>query len=130
MAIIVKYYGDNKVSNNEPILNLSTINELKDILEDEIISIYQEFQTSASEMIKELKESQIKGDIDSIAHISHTIKGSSGNLGLQGIYLLSQELELSVKDSQSENISTLINKLEDIFYITVSELVKAGLLPE
>jgi HPt (histidine-containing phosphotransfer) domain-containing protein len=118
------------VTDNEQILNLNTINELKEILDDDIVDIYLEFQSCTLEMIKELKESQIKGDTDAITHISHTIKGSSGNLGLQGIFLLSQELEVGLRENKGIDTSALITKIEDTYFNTISELVKAGLLPE
>lgn len=112
------------------ILNLSTINELKEILEDDIISIYAEFQTSTKEMIQDLKHAHNAGDSESVLHLSHTIKGSCANIGLQKIYEIAQQIEHGLRENTNPDVARLIQETESAYTDTISALIAEGLLTE
>lgn len=118
------------MTDNISILNLPAINELKEILEDDVFEIYTEFKTGSGNMINELKKSYESGDSESVLHLSHTIKGSSGNIGLQKIYTLSHELEQGLRENTNPDVASLIIKIESAYTESISELITLGLLPE
>jgi len=56
----------------------------------------------------------IKGkDFKTISETAHSLKGSSGNLGLTRVYELSSEIERFAKEEKTEDIEKLYRELEE-----------------
>lgn len=83
--------GDPSIWNKEEILRQLSGDEtfLKELLGDLKILI--------DETVPALEEALKKGDISKAGSLSHTLKGSAGNLSAQEVYLLSRDLELECK---------------------------------
>ncbi|MDH5424569.1 MAG: Hpt domain-containing protein [Gammaproteobacteria bacterium] len=111
------------------ILNLSTINELKEILEDDIFAIYDEFQTSTKKMLQDLKKAHEAGDSNAVLHLSHTIKGSCSNIGLQRIFEITRQIENGLRENTNPDIARLIQETESAYTATLAALKAEGLLP-
>ncbi|MDH5517267.1 MAG: Hpt domain-containing protein [Gammaproteobacteria bacterium] len=114
------------MSNNN--INITTINELKEILEDDIFSLFQEFRSNAADIIKKLKSAADNNNTNDVLHLAHTIKGSSGNLGLKNISDISQQIETSLRLQDETDIASLISKLETSITSTLAELTEMELL--
>ena len=78
-------------------LNLTTLNELKEMLEEGLDELLDEYLIDTPSQLAQLREAVEAGDINAIASVAHTLKGSSGNLGINAVYLLCQELEQEAK---------------------------------
>lgn len=110
------------------ILNLKTIDDLKDILEDELTDLYIEYKSNTKLIIEELKEEKENNNIEAIIRISHALKGSSGNLGLNRIYELTQKLENSLRMKTEIDIALTVEQIEKAYNETISELLTQNLL--
>ncbi len=82
-----------KAIENEKILDLSTINSLKEIGGEELIeSLFETFIIDCEKLTKELAEADARKDMKQADQILHTLKGSSGSIGANKIYVLSKYL--------------------------------------
>lgn len=79
-------------------LNLATINELTDILDDGVYDLFEEYLRNTEQLLKQLDTAGRQGDIEGVQRIAHTLKGSSGNLGIANVYRLSEALERAALD--------------------------------
>ena len=113
---------------SENILNLKTIDDLKDILEDELNDLFIEFQSNTKQMIEKLRIEEKNNNIESIINIAHAVKGSSGNLGLNRIYEQTQELEKSLRSGTEIDVALSINLIEKAYEETISALIAKKLL--
>lgn len=111
-------------------IDISTINELKEILEGDISSIFDEFKHNTIEMLDKLKSAIKDDDTDSAIHLIHTIKGSSGNLGLTAILTIAQEIEKGIRLQNNIDLQAMVDNLESAVHQTLSDLVKMELLTE
>ena len=110
-----------KAIENEKILDLSTINSLKEIGGDELIeSLFETFIIDCEKLTKELAEADAKKDIKQVDQILHTLKGSTGSIGANKMYVLSKYLNEGVHHGKwPENESWM-----DIFKAVTEETVK------
>ncbi len=74
-------------------LDMTTLVELRGLLEDELNELLADYLEHTPLQLNKLNDAIKDGDIDVVASICHTLKGSSGNLGVQAIYVLCQDLE-------------------------------------
>ncbi|MDH5370530.1 MAG: Hpt domain-containing protein [Gammaproteobacteria bacterium] len=115
--------------NLESILNLNTINELSEILEDEFPELLILFKESSKSNIEQLKIAHAKNSIDDLHKYAHLLKGSSGNLGLTGIYNLMGDIETRLEDKNAD-VSSLIAELDPIYDATLKALLANNILLE
>lgn len=117
------------MSDANNLLNLSTINELKEILDDSISEIYIDFNDDMLEMLKDIKQAVADENTSSIIHIAHTIKGASGNIGLEKIATLSSQIESGLRSGKAIDTAQLITDIERAFNETQAALILMELLP-
>lgn len=110
-----------KAFENEKILDLSTINSLKEIGGDELIeSLFETFIIDCKKQTKELADADARKDMKQADQILHTLKGSTGSIGANKMYVLSKHLNEGLHQGKwPENQSWM-----DIFKAVTEETVK------
>jgi HPt (histidine-containing phosphotransfer) domain-containing protein len=78
----------------------------------ELIDIYVE---DFIEKFAQLEQSISQGDFNNIKEIGHSLKGSSGNLSLNGLYETAYGIELSGKENDIEKVKLLFIRLKEEF---------------
>lgn len=107
---------------NSQYLNAEIINDLLEMLGDDVGEILTEFQTSALEQINEATQATKNKDIDSLIITVHSMKGAAGNIGLQKIYESCHQLEASLRNKEDIDIESSLNKIQQDYFLTMSEL--------
>ena len=113
---------------DETLFDISTVNELYDVLEDDISGIYEEFRADVSSMISKLKEAEEASDIDVIKSVSHTLKGSSGNIGLRKISEIARNIEENAGKGDISDLSVLLKDIDISVQETLAVLIENKLL--
>jgi len=93
------------------ILDLDTLNELKEIMEDEFDELIETFVLDGQEQINHLRtaiDAQIVADVRRIAH---TLKGSSANLGA---HLLSDACKVLEHNAADDRLGEADASFENI----------------
>lgn len=93
----------------ENIIELTRVN--LGIDKNDTLELLEDFFTEITTSLKELKEKIKENDYESICKISHSIKGSAGNLRINEIYELAKEIEDMGKKKNLENVNV---KFKDI----------------
>jgi two-component system, CAI-1 autoinducer sensor kinase/phosphatase CqsS len=76
---------------SEAVLDNSIIDSLKEIGGNELIaSLLETFIVDSDKLIAELADAVAQGNIQQLDHIAHTLKGSSGSVGANKMYVLSR----------------------------------------
>jgi len=109
-----------------PLLELTVINELKDIVEDSIYEIYQEYDTTVSDILSQIPDSV--NNPDRLIQLSHTIKGSSGSIGLERMRVIAETIEHGLRNNDDINIIILTNQLTNTFSQTIDALKDSGFI--
>ena len=76
------------------------------------LDLLKDFKKETDTLIEEVNHLYSQKDIEGIMTIMHTIKGSSGSVGLIKIYQESKKLEQQIKN---ENVTKLKSGLNDVF---------------
>ena len=107
-------------------IDLDTLNELKEIMEDEFTELVTVFISDGIKQINDLRQAIAVSDDKLIRRIAHTIKGSSSNLGINGLSELSKTLEYKAADNQLNDAEDLLQKINDEYEAvkkTLEELI-------
>ena len=82
---------------------------------DEYLELIELFLETGVSDLKGLVDAAANNDAHLAAEHSHSLKGSSGNLGLTDIYKFSREIEDRARNNNLEGITEAINKIDQIF---------------
>lgn len=96
---------------NDTPLDIGTLSELRSMLEEELDELLIEYLHDTRSQLTELHQAVANGDSAALVSISHTLKGSSGNLGVSNVYLLCQALE---QEAQSGSVVDAVASLKAI----------------
>ncbi len=65
----------------QTVLDRESLEALREILEGEFLDLIQAFLTDAPKRIEAMNQAWQAGDVSALEHASHTLKGSSANIG-------------------------------------------------
>ena len=99
------------MSNSEDSLDLATLNELKEMLEEGLEELLDTYLDDTPRQLALLRTAVDSDDIPAINSIAHTLKGSSGNLGINGVYQLCSALE---QEARSGAVADAMGSLKAI----------------
>ena len=86
-------------------------NELE--LDDEdIVELFHDFKEFINETISELKSAVESGDMTKSRALSHSIKGSAGNLRIQEVHEISKQMQDDSEGSDVDALNSNLVKLE------------------
>src|SRR5690606_16862864 len=101
---------------NEAILNQEVLDKLKVFADSNtLLNIYNDFETEAIGQIEACKNSFKTEDIKNILNNLHTLKGTSGTLGVVRVEKLSREIESQLKQNNLTNLEEGLNELDTAF---------------
>lgn len=113
---------ETKKENNDPILDLETLNALKDIMEDDFSSLIDSYAEDAPTLLTDLKQSAKEADLTILIRAAHTLKSSSGNLGATLLSGIAFDIEQLGKNKKLQEVIDLIPDLQDALDKTLTEL--------
>jgi len=105
---IQDYLSDNKTSKHA--LTISTLENAS----PGIHKIIQRYAKTLPEIVASLQQSYQNEDWQKLAANIHKLKGTSGNLGLNDIYKLTQNIETSLSQSSYVEIHQQLNQLQQL----------------
>lgn len=98
-----------------PALDRRTLEELKEIMEDEFDDLVQTFLKDAPLLIYEIRDGIQARDTEAVWHAAHALKSSSANLGALQLPVLAKELELLAKAGQRSGSVELLKQMAEEF---------------
>jgi len=90
----------------------------KKLYRDLLIKFYNDYQT----IINDIHEALDKKDLELAQRLAHTVKGVAGNIGATEIQKAAEIVELSIKDGHLEEISDLLQTLQEKLDIPMAAL--------
>jgi HPt (histidine-containing phosphotransfer) domain-containing protein len=110
------------MSNNDTPLDISTLVELRTMLEEGLDELLVEYLVDTRLQLTKLHTAVASGDNAAIVSISHTLKGSSGNLGVSNVYHLCQALEREAHSGSVLDAQASLHAIEAAFERAQQEL--------
>jgi two-component system, CAI-1 autoinducer sensor kinase/phosphatase CqsS len=107
----------------EKVLDPSTINGLKEIGGDELIgSLFETYIVDSDKLTGELAIARGNHDIEQLDYISHTLKGSSGSVGANKMYILCKYINEQARQGEWPANDSWFDILRKVYAETVQEL--------
>ena len=91
------------------------IDALKNELEldqEDVVELFDDFKSFIDETMPKLKAAVQASDMAQSRTLSHSIKGSAGNLRIQEVYALSKQMQENSEASDEVSLNANLNKLE------------------
>lgn len=76
------------------------------------MSLLKEFVETYGEAPRKLRESLLRSEKEEALQLLHSIKGGSGNIGLEQIAAVTRALEKALQDQQVDGTLELVNTFE------------------
>lgn len=93
------------------LIDLSTLNDLKEIMQDDFDQLISTFISDGQTQIENLRLAVNCSDTKNIQRIAHALKGSSANLGIHALSESCQDLEHNAAENSSAQASELLDKI-------------------
>lgn len=108
-------------------LDKETLDELLGMLGDDLHPIVDEFITQLSEQLQALASAASSQDWPVVAQLSHTIKGSAGNMGAVALSQVATDLEqAAAANAAGANVPVLVASLEQTAHASIAAYAVAG----
>lgn len=120
--VTINYQVINGMSDNDTPLDISTLSELRAMLEEGLEELLVEYLDDTRSQLTKLRTAVASGDNAAIVSISHTLKGSSGNLGVSNVYRLCQALEQEARSGSVLDATASLRAIEVAFERAQQEL--------
>ena len=104
------------------IVDATVFSELQDVLGDDLADLFAEFLEDAPVLINQINEALESGSTDALRHAAHTLKGSSGNLGINGLSSHCQALERAALEGRTAACPDHFRAVQEAFSATRQEL--------
>jgi len=103
------------MKNETAILDPEIVKELKDIMGQDFLLLFTSYISDSENKITELKRAIQNEDIDQIYRVSHSLKGSSLNLGVIKIAELCNKIEMSAVHGDKRSFIDLVQSIDTEF---------------
>jgi len=90
-------------------LDIATLDKLRSLLQEGLDEVIEEFLRDSREQMEQMKQAAERGDREALVTLAHTLKGSSGNLGVYRLYRQCEDIE---KDGRNDELDDSIARVE------------------
>jgi len=99
------------------ILHESTINELRDLLAEDFVDLIETYLSDTRPKLAELRQALSRGpDFDVLEKVSHSLKGSSGNIGAREMFEVCNQLVQACRaDEPVADAAAQVDAIESAF---------------
>lgn len=98
-------------------LDMATLDMLQEVLEDGFAGLLETFIADSAAKIDSLRTGLANGDADLVRRSSHSLKGSSSNLGAHTMAELSLQIEEGARDENLSGLDPLVEQLDAEFQV-------------
>ena len=105
-------------------LEKKTLQELKGLMGDAYQSIFDAFNNSAQKCVEDLQQAINNKDIHKIERSSHTLKGSSANVGAMRLSKLCDLIVSKARNSDNDGYNDYFDKVMDEYNKVKTEIVE------
>ena len=105
--------------NESELIDQETINALKDMLEDGIFELFDEFIADGPQALGKLESAVSQMNNQEIGNAAHYLKGSAGNIGAIALSNACKELELQARNDEINDATAQIDNIKQIYSATV-----------
>ena len=92
-------------------MNIKELGENIGLDEEEYIEMLAIFIESGSEDIEKLENAIKEGSSEKAHQASHSLKGSSGNMGLDALFKLAKAVDDKVRDGVMDGIESMLKEI-------------------
>lgn len=105
------------------VLDEKIVSELKGLLGDDYITVFEAFVRSADQAVHELNLAVKVDDINKVETIIHTLKGSSANIGAKNLSKICADMHDDIRNSITDKFKNYLDMIDNE-YGKVKESIK------
>jgi HPt (histidine-containing phosphotransfer) domain-containing protein len=115
--------SESAVEENTELIDKGIFDEMRDVMEESMPLIVQQYIESVPDYIEKIKDGQAQNSKMQIAEYAHPLKSSSASLGAMQLRNLSADIEkMANADEDMLMIAALIEKMGPVAHATMNKL--------
>lgn len=103
------------MTENAELLDMDTLNDLRTMLDDGLDELLEEYLHDSAKTLAALRQAAEQDDRETLASLSHSLKGSSGNLGVYGVFRICEQLEQDARAGELEDPVSRVEAVEALY---------------
>ena len=112
--------------NESELIDLETINTLKDMLEDGIFELFDEFIADGPQALEKLESAISQMNSKEIGNAAHYLKGSAGNIGAIALSDACRELESQARNDVINDAAGHLENIKQVYSATIQYMERQG----
>lgn len=106
----------------EPVIDKLVFDEIADLMGDSLGEFIETYLGNSPKLIDGINAALPAGDIDTVIHNAHQLKGGSGSIGAMQVFQCAKRLEEEAKDSNANDLADVLSNLNDAYALAETEL--------
>lgn len=103
-----------RMNGNEPI-DQKVVTELRELMGDAYLTVYEAFLRSGEQNMSDLAAAVADNKLENIKSITHTLKGSSANIGAKRLSEISMEMMEDARNSMVADYHSYLANMQQEF---------------
>jgi CheY-like chemotaxis protein len=105
-----------------PVLDENVLNELKEIMEDDYLSLLRTYLQNAPQLVDQARSAIDRRDVGAMVMPVHSLKSSSANVGAIALSELAREAERLARTGNLSEAENAFRAVDDAFQVAVAAL--------
>jgi len=93
-------------------LDKKVVSELQELIGDDYLTVFEAFLRTADQSMKDLTNAIESEDVKTVEMITHTLKGSSANIGAKQLSRLSELALTDARKSITDNFASHLSNIQ------------------
>ncbi len=106
---------------DDPVSHIA-IEQLREVMEDEFVDLIETYLLNAPRELEQINTAYNTGDLEKLINCSHSLKGSSSNLGALRLAELCKNLEVLGRNGKNAELRRIISCIEQEYHRVKSAL--------
>lgn len=106
----------------EPVIDKLVFNEIADLMGDSLGEFIETYLGNSPKLLEGIGSALPAGDIDTVIHNAHQLKGGSGSIGAMQVFQCAKRLEDEAKVSNVNELTNILVNLNDAYALVEAEL--------
>lgn len=114
--------GSNLLAEKENALKNKIIFLNEDLGKETVLELTEVYIESTGDILAKLNASFDAGNFTEIRNLVHSLRGNSGSFGFEELVAACKELEISISEGKTENVTELLKRIIDEIKVDVDLL--------
>lgn len=107
---------------NESVIDPIVFNEMRELMDDALGAFIETYLDNSPKLLQSISQALPEGDLETVFHNAHQLKGGSGSIGAMQVFQLAKEMEEKARGSVADGLESTLAELQSAYSLVEEEL--------